>query len=226
VQRDSDSLRLAVNEVFVTVQGEAHFQGTPCVFIRLQGCPVGCPWCDTKYTWFAKSSKVVAFDKMLGKEKDSIKYAMASIDEIVRYVEDTGLSHVVLTGGEPCQQDIYALTELLESKRITCQVETSGTFTVDVSDLTWVTVSPKYAMPGGLPVKEQALVRADELKFPIDGKQDLLAIDEARRFNSTATVWVQPVSQKADNVQLCMDYALAGNRARVSIQTHKYIGVR
>lgn len=40
---------LAVNEFFVTLQGEASFAGTPAVFVRFQGCPVACPWCDTQY---------------------------------------------------------------------------------------------------------------------------------------------------------------------------------
>ncbi|MGY8878270.1 MAG: 7-carboxy-7-deazaguanine synthase QueE, partial [Pseudoalteromonas sp.] len=40
-----------INEVFETIQGEASFTGTPSIFLRLQGCPVGCSWCDTKQTW-------------------------------------------------------------------------------------------------------------------------------------------------------------------------------
>ena len=42
---------LKINEIFDTIQGEAYFTGTPATFIRLQGCPVGCAWCDTKHTW-------------------------------------------------------------------------------------------------------------------------------------------------------------------------------
>ena len=40
---------LFVNEVFVSLQGEGHFTGTPAIFVRLQGCDVHCPWCDTGY---------------------------------------------------------------------------------------------------------------------------------------------------------------------------------
>ena len=41
-----------INEIFETIQGEGHFTGIPSIFIRLQGCPVGCSWCDTKHSWF------------------------------------------------------------------------------------------------------------------------------------------------------------------------------
>ena len=40
-----------INEVFESLQGEGAHTGVPSIFIRLQGCPVGCPWCDTKHTW-------------------------------------------------------------------------------------------------------------------------------------------------------------------------------
>ncbi len=48
-----------VNEIFETIQGEATYTGTPAVFVRLQGCPVGCPWCDTKHTWDVELDKEI-----------------------------------------------------------------------------------------------------------------------------------------------------------------------
>jgi hypothetical protein len=52
LMRSSDLMQtLPVNEFFETVQGEATFTGMPSTFVRLQRCDVGCPWCDTKYTW-------------------------------------------------------------------------------------------------------------------------------------------------------------------------------
>ena len=44
-------MMIRVNEIFFTIQGEAAFTGTPAIFVRLQGCAVGCGWCDTKHTW-------------------------------------------------------------------------------------------------------------------------------------------------------------------------------
>ena len=45
---------LNINEMFETIQGEGAHTGIPSIFVRLQGCPVGCPWCDTKHTWVIK----------------------------------------------------------------------------------------------------------------------------------------------------------------------------
>ena len=49
---------LKINEIFDTIQGEAFYTGTPATFIRLQGCPVGCHWCDTKHTWSEGTEKL------------------------------------------------------------------------------------------------------------------------------------------------------------------------
>ncbi len=44
-------MQYPINEMFQTLQGEGYFTGVPAIFIRLQGCPVGCARCDTKHTW-------------------------------------------------------------------------------------------------------------------------------------------------------------------------------
>lgn len=44
-------MQYPINEMFQTLQGEGVYTGVPAIFIRLQGCPVGCSWCDTKHTW-------------------------------------------------------------------------------------------------------------------------------------------------------------------------------
>src|SRR4051794_25490444 len=66
--RPTMSETFAVNEVFESIQGEARHAGTPSVFVRLQGCAVGCPWCDTKHTWAADPDQEVSPEAMLAKE--------------------------------------------------------------------------------------------------------------------------------------------------------------
>ena len=120
---------LKINEIFDTVQGEAFYTGTPATFIRLQGCPVGCHWCDTKHTWSTGTEKLkIEIDEMLHKTKDSPKWSDVSEKEIVNIVTKLKPRHFVLTGGEPCSQDIFELTRLLASIG-SVQVETSGTHT-------------------------------------------------------------------------------------------------
>ena len=217
---------LKINEIFDTVQGEAFYTGTPATFIRLQGCPVGCHWCDTKHTWSTGTEKLkIEIDEMLHKTKDSPKWSDVSEKEIVNIVTKLKPRHFVLTGGEPCSQDIFELTRLLASVG-SVQVETSGTHTINVYHKTWVTVSPKIDMMGGLNVLNLALIRANELKMPINSHNDVKNLQKlVKNVNYGQLVWLQPVSQKQDNTDLCVKTAM-DNNWRISIQTHKYMGVR
>ena len=217
---------LKINEIFDTIQGEAFYTGTPATFIRLQGCPVGCHWCDTKHTWSEGTEKLrVEIDEMLQKTKDSPKWSDLTERQILKIVEKLKPRHFVLTGGEPCSQDIFELTRLLATIG-TVQVETSGTHTVNVYHKTWVTVSPKIDMLGGLEILNSALIRANELKMPINGLKDVKNLQKlVKKSNYGQMVWLQPVSQKPENTNLCVKTAM-DNKWRISIQTHKYMGVR
>tara|TARA_B100000508_G_scaffold140195_1_gene140484 strand:- start:265 stop:921 length:657 start_codon:yes stop_codon:yes gene_type:complete len=217
---------LKINEIFDTIQGEAFYTGTPATFIRLQGCPVGCHWCDTKHTWSEGTEKLrVEIDEMLHKTKDSPKWSDLTERQVLKIVEKLKPRHFVLTGGEPCSQDIFELTRLLSTIG-SVQVETSGTHTVNVYHKTWVTVSPKIDMLGGLEILNSALIRANELKMPINGLKDVKNLQKlVKKSNYGKIVWLQPVSQKTENTDLCVKTAM-DNKWRISIQTHKYMGVR
>jgi len=217
---------LKINEIFDTIQGEAFYTGTPATFIRLQGCPVGCHWCDTKHTWSEGTERLrIEIDEMLDKTTDSPKWSDMEEEEIVRIVEKLQPRHFVLTGGEPCSQDIFKLTRLLATIG-TVQVETSGTHTINVYHKTWVTVSPKIEMLGGLKVLNTAITRANELKMPINDVNDVKNLQKlVKKGNYGQLIWLQPVSQKEDNTELCVKTAM-DNNWRISIQTHKYMGVR
>ncbi len=217
---------LKINEIFDTIQGEAFYTGTPATFIRLQGCPVGCHWCDTKHTWSEGTDRLrIEIDEMLDKTTDSPKWTDMEEEEIVRIVEKLKPRHFVLTGGEPCSQDIFKLTRLLATVG-TVQVETSGTHTINVYHKTWVTVSPKIEMLGGLEVLNTAITRANELKMPINNVKDVKNLQKlVKKGNYGQLIWLQPVSQKEENTDLCVQTAM-DNNWRISIQTHKYMGVR
>jgi len=219
--------RLVVNEVFQTVQGEATFTGTPAVFVRLQGCPVGCPWCDTKHTWKVKPEREVSVEAMIAKQADADTFAALTADELVSLVETYEARHVVITGGEPCLYDLERLTRLLQDAGRTVQVETSGTQRVRVAPGTWVTVSPKLDMPGGCVVLPDALERADELKAPIGKRADYekLAARVLPLLRRGVAVWLQPLSQHPVATRLCVELATRHGH-RVSVQVHKYLGLR
>ncbi len=158
-----------LNEMFETIQGEGVFTGVPAVFVRLQECPVGCSWCDTKQTWYAEEKDQRQIGDILVKTEDSPTWCFASAQDIVAEYKKQGFNaqHIVITGGEPCIYDLRDLTAAFEDMGCQCQIETSGTSEVVTSENTWVTVSPKVAMKGKLPVLKSALERANEIKHPV-----------------------------------------------------------
>ncbi|EGU39545.1 queuosine Biosynthesis QueE Radical SAM [Vibrio ichthyoenteri ATCC 700023] len=214
--------------MFETIQGEGEFTGTPSVFIRLQECGVGCAWCDTQQTWSANPEDEVKLIEVLAKQGDSPTWCRISAEEIVSlYQEKYNARHIVITGGEPCIYDLRPLTLAFESLGCTCQIETSGTSEVVVSDSSWVTVSPKISMKGRLPVLPSSLLRANEIKHPVGTQKDIDQLDElldGLMISPTTVIALQPISQKERATQLCIDTCIARNW-RLSIQTHKYLEI-
>jgi len=217
-----------INEIFETLQGEGSFTGQPSIFIRLQGCPVGCSWCDTKHTWNVSIEKEVEPQSIVTKKIENDSWGVFTIEQLkaVFLSEGYQAKHIVITGGEPCMYDLLPLCLEFERSGYSCQVETSGTFEIKVSDKCWVTVSPKVNMKGGYKVLKSALLRANEIKHPVATEQhidDLKAlIDEHKIVNKQ--IYIQPISQKKRATELAIQSCI-DNNWRLSVQMHKYIGI-
>lgn len=216
---------LPVNEVFETIQGEGTFTGTPAIFIRLQGCPVGCPWCDTKHTWHLPADLEATTDQIRAKSSEDGHYARFSIAALLEIAGGFHARHVVLTGGEPCLYDLRPLTEALVDAGFTVQLETSGTHEIRVARRTWITVSPKWSMPGGLWVRDDALLRASEIKCVVGSPSDIERIKARLPPATSAPIWLQPLSSSAKATKLCIE-AVIQHGWKLSLQTHKFAGVR
>ena len=107
---ESTITRGRIAETFYSIQGEGATAGLPAIFVRLQGCTVGCAWCDTKYSW----------DPTAGREVD----LPALLDEVAAFP----CRRVVITGGEPLESPLFApLAAALAVRGYTVEVETSGT---------------------------------------------------------------------------------------------------
>ncbi|USH03770.1 7-carboxy-7-deazaguanine synthase QueE [Grimontia kaedaensis] len=216
-----------VNEIFETIQGEGTFTGVPSVFVRLQGCPVGCPWCDTRQTWDTLPADERDFGTIITKNGDSPLWTQVTAEEVLTHLQASySAKHVVITGGEPCMFDLLPLTSLLESEGYRCQIETSGTYAVKATPNTWVTVSPKINMRGKLPVLAEALQRANEIKHPVGTETDIEKLDDLLKDTDLTgkEVALQPISQKARATNLCIEVCIKRNW-RLSIQTHKYLEI-
>ncbi len=218
-----------LNEVFETIQGEGVFTGVPAIFVRLQVCPVGCSWCDTKQTWTAEPENLVPIKDIMAKTGDSPLWTEITATDIVQLLKDQKYTakHVVITGGEPCLYDLLPLTEQLEANGYCCQIETSGTADIITTENTWVTVSPKINMKGKREVLTSALARANEIKHPVGTQKDLDELDTlltGKTLRNDVTIALQPISQKPRATELCVNTCIQRNW-RLSIQTHKYLAI-
>lgn len=221
-------MKYPVNEVFETIQGEGSFTGVPALFVRLQGCPVGCSWCDTKQTWDVLIENKVTPEQVIAVDGTIGRWADHDGLSLIAAFKDKGFTanHVVITGGEPCLYDLSEITEQLINAGFSVQIETSGTFEVLCHEKVWVTVSPKVNMKGGYAILNQALNRANEIKHPIATQKHIDELDTLLTGIdiSNKTICLQPISQKPRATELAMKTCIARNW-RLSIQTHKYLNI-
>jgi len=222
--------KLPLNEIFESIQGEGSFTGAPSIFVRLQGCPVGCAWCDTKHSWYLSEEHKTNFDNVIAKTGDGESWCDTNVAELVTHCLTYQARHIVLSGGEPCMYDLVELTTQFERSGFSCQIETSGTFEVKVSETTHVTVSPKVAMKGGYEILDQALVRANEIKHPVAMSRhieelDMLLARLSPEQLAQKKIYLQPISQQQRATQLAIDTCIERNWW-LSIQTHKYLAIQ
>ena len=194
---------MRVNEIFYSLQGEGWFTGTAATFVRLSGCNLKCPFCDTDFSHSVELSE----------------------QEIVAAVVKNPSSHVVITGGEPVLQLTSSLVNKLKSAGKYVQIETNGTVPLpDSCDVDWVTCSPKFEFCQSAELKIQ---RIDELKVVFNGRNDMSLYE-----GITAKVYsLQPCDMNDDDLNnACMAASVAYCKQhpqwRLSLQTHKILKIR
>ena len=207
----------AVKEIFYTLQGEGAQAGRPAVFCRFAGCNLWsgreadrttaiCQFCDTDF---------VGTD---GAGGGKFATATALAEAIARCWPDLrqGKPYVVCTGGEPLLQLDAALIEALHARSFEIAIETNGTQPAP-EGIDWICVSPKAGT-------EIVLTRGDELKliYPQAG-----AAPESFLGLNFQHFFLQPMdgAQREAHTQAAVAYCLAHPRWRLSLQTHKLLGI-
>lgn len=206
-----------VKEIFYTLQGEGTHAGRPAVFCRFAGCNLWsgrevdrasavCRFCDTDFVGTDGTGG--------GRFSDAALLAEA----VAAYWPGGSGACVVCTGGEPLLQLDDALVAALHSRGFEVAVETNGTIAPAPVGLDWICVSPK----AGAPLR---LTAGDELKLVVPQPSMVLEELEGLGFRR---LLVQPMDgpQLADNTRLAVDLCLRRPRWRLSLQTHKYLGIR
>lgn len=222
-------LAYPVNEIFQSIQGEGYFTGIPAVFIRLQGCNVGCSWCDTRHTWHVDPEMEVVSDQILDRSTASECWSSMTTEQICHALNRLGYSarHIVITGGEPCLYDLRQLTRALIEQGNQVQIETSGSAEILADAACWVTLSPKINMKSGLPLLDSALHRAQEIKYPVAMEKHIHELDHilARcHKDANKIICLQPISQQRRATELAIKICIQRNW-RLSVQLHKYLNV-
>lgn len=208
----------SVKEIFYTLQGEGANAGTPAVFCRFAGCNLWsgreadragaqCDYCDTEF---------VGTD---GPGGGKFEHAAALADAVESAWPHADRRHrfVVCTGGEPLLQLDGASVEALHGRGFRVAVETNGTL-APPEGIDWVCVSPKADAA-------LALRAGDELKLVYPQRAAPPERFEALAFDH---FFLQPMDGPAReaNTRAAIDYCLTHPRWRLSIQSHKVVGIR
>jgi 7-carboxy-7-deazaguanine synthase len=210
-------LSYAVKEIFLTLQGEGAHAGRASVFCRFAGCNLWsgreadragatCKFCDTDF---------VGTDGTLGGRYASAAELARTI--AAQWTASTDNRYVVLTGGEPLLQVDAALVDALHASGFEIGVETNGTI-APPEGLDWICVSPK----GG---SDLVVRRGHELKLVYPQP---LAAPEAFAGLAFERFSLQPMDgpEVAENTARAIDYCLNHPQWRLSVQTHKSLGIR
>lgn len=192
---------MRINQIFYSLQGEGFHTGTPAVFVRFAGCNLKCSFCDTFHE----------------------TYTILSEEEIAERTAQFPAALVVLTGGEPSLQLTYSLVELLHRKGKFVAVETNGTSPLP-PNVDWITLSPKSHFFES-PQAELVLTKADELKIVFTGQN----VPEFPNLK-VSHQFIQPCdfgdpSQNHQIIQLAIQFCKDHPQWRLSLQTHKILGI-
>lgn len=222
---------LVVNEVFLTIQGEGPYAGTPAVFLRLAECNLACTFCDTQF-------------------EGGIKYSPQELMVVIRNLLDCHGKFtpkmLVITGGEPLLQDMAEFCRIYHMYYPThaIQIETAGTVWQDsISEMCLTGVIDIVVSPKTPVVHPEAHLHANAWKYIVregwvaddDGLPDiptqpgLLKRTKLARPNRPSEIYVQPVDeqdvlQNERNINFAAEIAMRYGY-RLSLQVHKLLGL-
>jgi organic radical activating enzyme len=228
---------LPVVETFHSLQGEGLHAGRSAFFIRLAGCEVGCPWCDTKHSWPAGAHG---------------QRSLVELAEAAGQAAAEGAAFAVLTGGEPLHHDLSALCAQIRAATtaperplgLPLHLETSGVDPIR-GRFDWITLSPKRHRPP----RPELLAACDELKLVVHEPADLAfaeaMTEQARQLRPPATpagtadaavarlgstagpaLLLQPGWDCRRGQELAIAFVRSHPAWRLSLQSHKWLGVR
>lgn len=218
------------HSMFFTLQGEGPHTGVRSIFIRLAGCNLQCPWCDTEYTQGRR--RVEAYDLA--------KKVIALAEESKVHISDL---LIVITGGEPLRQNIDGLIHELRMWGMRVQIESNGVFAVSPRLKHWLQTDPDVQLivsPKTSRINDQTARVATAFKYVIEaGAQGVdglptralghKATPEVARPPRGMKVYINPMDAKDEaanrrNLEACRDAALK-HGYQMGVQLHKLLNL-
>lgn len=200
---------MKIVKIFPTIEGESSWSGTAVTFVRFGLCNLSCVWCDTDFSKFTEMSLV----------------------DVLQKVESFPSKRVAISGGEPTihLMDIYALSSALRAAGYLVSLQTNGTNEIDIEMFDHVVLSPKedvemakQSQQGNRTVKQFV---CHDLKL-VDKRWSIEQYQlYASRFTILKDRWIQPLSNEKDSIDRCVQLVMNNPQWRLSLQTHKMVGV-
>ncbi len=197
----TNGMSYKINEIFYSLQGEGHYTGTPAVFVRFSGCNLHCDFCDTDFSKYVLMTE----DEIVNEVSRLLPFDLKNSPHADAFVM------VVLTGGEPSLQLTAELLDALHRIVPFVTIETNGTRPLP-EGVDWVTCSPKENT-------KLQVQHVDELKVVYQGQdvEKYMSVPAKYRY-------LQPCSML--NTDEVIEYVLRHPWWRLSLQTHKFTGIR
>ncbi|MBX6422702.1 radical SAM protein [Thermosulfurimonas sp. F29] len=207
---------LRVRETFVSLQGEGTAAGRPAFFVRLSGCNLSCRWCDTPESRLPGSGTPLPVNEILERRRRS------------------GLSEVLITGGEPLLQEaVYTLMEALLAEGVRVYLETNGSLSLRrvprevIKIVDWK--PPSSGMSNRMnPENLRYLRYPDQIKFVIADEEDYLWAKRevlSRGLFRFVEVLFSPVWEEMPPEKLARLILADRLPVRLQIQLHKLLGL-
>ena len=205
-------MKLKINEIFYSIQGESSYSGLPCTFIRLTYCNLRCSYCDTEYAFYNGSDM--------------------KINEIIQEVRKYPTKLIMITGGEPLLQkgSINLMQELLNNN-YSVMLETSGSLKLkDVPKSVIKIVDFKCPSSNMMDKNDWTIIndikKEDEIKFVIANKKDYdwsKKMIKKHNLNKICPILFSPVYDKINISRLAEWILEDGLTIKLQMQLHKHI---
>ena len=205
-------MKLKVNEIYKSIQGESSYTGLPCIFIRLTYCNLRCSYCDTEYAFYEGNDK--------------------EITDIIKQVNKLNINLVEVTGGEPLVQDgCIKLLESLVDNGNEVLIETGGAITIEkipkeITIIYDIKCPSSNMSDKNLWSNIKFLKSKDEIKFVIGNKTDYnwaKKIIHKYSLDKVCPILFSPVYEKI-NPQELADWITNDNlNVRFQVQLHKIL---